>query len=167
MTPIEWLEAHAPGFKELQATEREAIAEFSLLWSLFEANVLGNRASSKAICDVAQTWKGRLDAEAFEPHLEYFRQRYFQKGSPTKHFNGQYGLNLRNSDQPQLVEGVLVGTIDDGPRVIAALLVIVYRLRNNLFHGMKWAFGLADQFENFRNANQLLMLSLEVHLYLK
>lgn len=167
MTPIEWLETYAPGFKDLHEPEREAIEHFSLLWSLFEASVLERSASSRAIRDVARSWQGRLDIEAFRPHLDYFRHRYFQDESPTHHFNGPNGLNLRKSDEPQLVEGVLIGGIDDAPRVVAALLVIVYRLRNNLFHGMKWAYGLADQLENFQNANALLMLSLEVHLHLR
>jgi hypothetical protein len=166
MTPIEWLEAHAPGFRELQQPEREAIEHFALLWSLFEANVLGNSASSRAIVEVTASWQGRIHADLIRPHLAYFSQRYFKDGSFTDHFRGPYGLNLRNNDEPKLVEAVLAGSVDDPYQVLAALLVIVYRLRNNLFHGMKWAYGLANQLGNFENANALLIIALDCHLHL-
>jgi hypothetical protein len=41
--------------------------------------------------------------------------------------------------------------------------MIVLRLRNNLFHGAKWAYGIADQRENFQHANAALMRLLEKH----
>jgi hypothetical protein len=42
-----------------------------------------------------------------------------------------------------------------------ALLVIVYRLRNNLFHGEKWEGGISGQKDNFDNANRVLIAALE------
>ncbi|MET4218881.1 hypothetical protein ABIB00_004102 [Bradyrhizobium sp. LB14.3] len=36
-------------------------------------------------------------------------------------------------------------------------------MRNNLFHGAKWAYGLRDQRENFTHANNVLMRLLERH----
>ena len=43
------------------------------------------------------------------------------------------------------------------------LLMIVWRFRNNLFHGAKWAYQLRDQRENFTQANSILMRMLEQH----
>jgi len=40
---------------------------------------------------------------------------------------------------------------------VAALLIVVYRLRNNLFHGEKWAYEMKDQRSNFEQANEVLM----------
>ena len=37
----EWLEKHAYGYENLSGKERQAIAGFSILWSLFEAQALG------------------------------------------------------------------------------------------------------------------------------
>lgn len=45
----------------------------------------------------------------------------------------------------------------------AAALIIVYRFRNNLFHGTKWGYGIRGQFDNFRHANDVLMAALDVH----
>ncbi|CCE97846.1 Hypothetical protein SFHH103_03354 [Sinorhizobium fredii HH103] len=41
--------------------------------------------------------------------------------------------------------------------------MIVWRFRNNLFHGEKWAYQLQDQLSNFTNANAVLMRLLERH----
>jgi len=46
---MEWLIAKAPGFSLLSKHEQDAIADFTLLWSLFEARILnakGNTAQS-------------------------------------------------------------------------------------------------------------------------
>ena len=44
----------------------------------------------------------------------------------------------------------------------AGLLIVVYRLRNNLFHGLKWAYAIRGQHANFGNANTALARALEL-----
>lgn len=56
-----------------------------------------------------------------------------------------------------LFEEVLSEARDGGADVLKALLLIILRLRNNLFHGVKWQYFLQDQFENFSHANGVLM----------
>ncbi len=86
--------------------------------------------------------------------------RYFQNGDPTEHFRG---LNLRRNDNIELVRAVLSGTNTNPADSVAALLIVVFRLRNNLFHGVKWAYGIRGQLSNFMNANMSLMAALETH----
>lgn len=62
-----------------------------------------------------------------------------------------------------MVEAVLKGENANLGDTAAALLIVIYRLRNNLFHGVKWAYGIRGQRENFENANALLMSALELH----
>ena len=45
---------------------------------------------------------------------------------------------------------------------ILALLIIVYRLRNNLFHGEKWNYYFKDQLGNFTHASAILMRTVEL-----
>jgi hypothetical protein len=66
-------------------------------------------------------------------------------------------------DHPALVQAVIEGANDDPRDRMLALLMIVWRLRNNLFHGAKWAYQLRDQRENFTQANSVLMRMLEQH----
>ena len=154
-----WLEARAPGFRDLPELDRRAIFEFSFLWTLFEAQVMNNRARADRIRERIDEWTagGTLEAELYDGELAYFRARYFADGALSYHF---FHLNLRANDYPELVEAVVSGANDPRDRMLA-LLMIVWRLRNNLFHGAKWAYRIAEQRDNFTHANAVLMRLLE------
>ena len=161
MNTIDWLCKNAAGFTELPDPDRQAIMEFSLIWSFFEAKALNTRASAAAIQALVQKWvtSGRLTIEPFSPSLAYFRDRYFQNAKLTEHFEG---LALRDNDKAPLVTAVLSGENNDPASCVTALLIVVYRLRNNLFHGAKWAYGIKGQLNNFSNASLALIAALEV-----
>jgi hypothetical protein len=162
MKAIDWLQERAPGFRELSGDERDAIMQFLLLWSLFEARALNTHGNANSILAVAKRWaaKGLLADESFNPELSYFQNRYYADGDFTYHFDH---LNLRRADQPDLVQRVLKNEAADLAEMAAALLIIVYRLRNNLFHGVKGAYEIRGQFENFSHANAVLMQAIELH----
>lgn len=164
MNTIDWLCNKAPGFSDLSPEERDAIMHFSLLWSLFEAEALHTHASANRILALTHEWAttSHLTIEPFSGSLDYFRGRYFENGEQTHHFNG---LNLRRNDSPELVSAVLKNQNNDTADSVAALLIVVYRLRNNLFHGVKWSYGISGQLDNFTNASSALMSALEVHGY--
>lgn len=159
---VQWLEAHAPGFKNLPDADRCAIYEFTFLWSLFEAQVMDNFARADRIRKKVDEWAaaGVLDMEHFDADLAYFRNRYFTAGQLTYHFSH---LGLRSQDHLAIVQGVIEGATDHPRDRMLALLMIIWRLRNNLFHGAKWAYGLSDQSENFNHASSILMRLLERH----
>ena len=62
----------------------------------------------------------------------------------------------------QKVKSVLEGKVNAVDDIVFALLIIIFRLRNNLFHGEKWVYKLDDQVDNFRNANQVLAKFLDL-----
>ncbi len=161
MTPSEWLCARAPGFKELSPEERAAIMDFLFLWSFFEAKSLNTKANATAICAEVEKWEasGQLKLDAFSESLTYFKTRHFQNGAFTDHFRD---LRFRGNDHQFLVEGVLNGTNTKLADSISALLIVVWRLRNNLFHGIKWAYGIRDQQANFTHASAALMKAIEL-----
>lgn len=148
MSAFEWLQQHAPGMPQLTAAERAAISDFSIFWSLFESFALDNSASAERILRTTRSWcdSGNLTAQTFAPHLDYFRGRYFQNGLETAHFAH---LNLRGNDMIDLVRRVLQGQSEGVAQDSAVALIVVYRFRNNLFHGMKWEYALQGQLENF------------------
>jgi len=135
---------------------------FSLLWSFFEAETLHTNASANGILALVHKWAsdGRLDITSFVPSLNYFRDRCFNQRTATEHLGG---LNLRPNDSPELVGAVLKGENTNPADCVAVLLIVVFRLRNNLFHGVKWAYGIRGQLGNFTNANAALMAALETH----
>ena len=73
-----WIRERIRGFNEVSQEENEAIADFTLLWTLFEARVLATRGSPSLICDRVKEWNcsGSLDANAYDQELNYFRDRY-------------------------------------------------------------------------------------------
>lgn len=156
------LEARAPSFRDLPDTDRRAIFDFAFLWSLFEAQVMTNVARADRIRESVDKWAddGTLGADLYDAELAYFRNRYYAGGTLTSHFPF---LSLRPSDSPELVQAVITGANNDPHDRMTALLMIVWRLRNNLFHGAKWAYQLRDQRENFTQANRVLMRLLDRH----
>jgi len=58
------------------------------------------------------------------------------------------------------VESVLLGEANGKGAVLLALLIIIYRLRNNLFHGLKTLDILNDQVENLKTATYCLSIVL-------
>lgn len=157
-----WLKAKAPGFNELSEAEQSAIADFSLLWSLFENRILNTEGNAANICAAVEDWHGAntLDVAAFAAELAYLRDRYYANGDFTYHFGN---LNFRKPDREPLVRAVIDGSDNDPRRLMAAILIIVFRYRNNLFHGEKWRYNLKGQLGNFTTANDVLTKVLERH----
>ena len=162
MDPAAWLEKTAPGYDLLSDPERKAMKDFSLLWTLYEGTVLHASGNAGAIVGAVDHLKssGRLSLDPFRPAIEHFSGRYFDGTDMTDAFRG---LHLRPNDRRELVENVLRGQSSDEAEILTALLIIVFRLRNNLFHGIKWSYGIKDQLENFTNANAVLMAAMEMH----
>jgi len=160
---MEWLKARAPGFNHLSGGEQSAIADFPLLWSLFENRILNTEGNAANICAAVDAWSqaGSLDAAILDPELAYFRDRYYAAGAFTYHFDN---LHLRgNRDREAVVRAVLEGSDNDDRSRAATVLIIVLRYRNNLFHGVKWQYKLEGQLGNFTAANNALMKVLECH----
>ena len=156
MDTIGWLQENAPGFPALSEAELEAITVFSFLWSLFEAKALNERGSADAIAASAARWArdGQLTPETFGQELAYFRNRYVTDGEFNDHFDH---LHLRANDAPELVRKALNGEDGAPEEIAAAVLIVVYRFRNNLFQETKWAYELRGQLDSFMHANNALM----------
>ena len=154
---IEWLSQKVPQFGSLQDCEKEAIQDFSLLWSYFEGTRLDNKPKIKAIENYAKSIE--LDISFYESniagYLKYLRDRYFVNGAFTQFY---IDLNLKKASIAEekvnkMLQGNNISKVDE----LIGCLVIIYRLRNNLFHGEKWHYNLQGQYENFTKASDLLM----------
>lgn len=105
--------------------------------------------------------RGQLTLNTFADELAYFRGRYVgADGEFTHHYAH---LNLRPADQPALIGRVLCDETDDVSEIAAGVLIIVYRYRNNLFHGEKWGYHLQGQRNNLAHANAALMKAMEFY----
>ncbi|EMO4505846.1 Uncharacterised protein [Klebsiella michiganensis] len=159
MNELSGLENIAPGISDLSLDELVAMHKFTLLWTLFEAQVLGNSASVDKISQKVH----KIDAEIirsgwFDDQLSYFIKRYTDESGINQRFSN---LHLRKNDNPDLVCSVLKKESEEPACQLIACLTIIYRFRNNFFHGIKWAYGCKDQLDNFKHSIILLKNYLE------
>jgi len=163
---LDWLQSKAllPGYANLDGDERHAIAEFSLLWPAFEGAILETAASPSGLVQIGFKLRdaGRLDMARFDVPLAYFRNRYWRDGAFTLEYDGLH-LKHFNQRNQKLVRETLSNVPLLPEDVLGGLLLVVYRLRNNLFHGVKWAYGIKGQKPNFQNACVVLMAVMELH----
>ncbi|MCW8331753.1 hypothetical protein MD588_23410 [Photobacterium sp. SDRW27] len=154
------LEKFAPGFEDLKPRDLKASGDFAFLWTLFEAQVLDTNASARKIKTKSVEWlaEGLLNDHFWVNHLNYFKDRYIENGVTNYRFDA---LNLRAGDDPELIRQVLLGNNQNLDDSLAACLIIVLRFRNNFFHGLKWAYGMKEQHQNFETSIGLMSLCLD------
>lgn len=164
MNVSKWLVSRARGYGDLEPSEVEAIEQFSLVWTYFENAVCNRNANVTAIKTAVerlkQTDKG-IEAKPFEPALKHFSERYFPGGHQDQRFDGLRWRNGREAAAKEQAAQVLTFKATSPSDQLEALLFITYRLRNNLFHGEKWAYGIQDQQANFVSATHTLINMIE------
>ena len=132
------------------------IRNFTLLWNIFDNTIFKNSFSIERL---EQTIINRnLQLAPFQDVLVYFKDRYVIDGATNDRFDH---LNFRRSDREDLVRNVLTGVNNVDHEKILALGIIVYRFRNNLFHGNKNFMEIEQQTDNFRNANMFIRMFLD------
>jgi hypothetical protein len=145
----------------LTPAERDEISAFVFLWSYVESLAFEGNAEPPTIKRNVERWEqdGAIQVGAFAEGLAYFRNRYVENGQ----FTRRYDFLRVHRRENRSVEPVLKGKADGDGEVVTALLYIVHRLRNNLFHGNKWEYELQGQLDNFRHANLILMRAVDCH----
>lgn len=158
MRPAEWLMA-TQGLG-IAVEELDAIRDFTLLWGLFEGQAMATRGSQQeVVAAVGRMAIPTVLPVAFTRALGFWRNRYWQGDSETPEF---HGLKFAENPHRAQVLIVLSGGSDDPVEIVITLLQIAMRLRNNLFHGVKWQYKLFGQFENFSYANSVLMAATDL-----
>lgn len=136
----------------LQEEDITSIKDFSLVWNVFEGcGVFSTNFSITKLETHIQNIN--FDLTQFQNQFEYFSNRYVANGQTNNRFDN---LNFRRTDRKQFVADVLCGNLTTPRDIILALAIIVYRLRNNFFHGSKDIRVIDQQNENFINANSFL-----------
>lgn len=157
-----WIAANTYGGTELSDEATSAVAHFTTMWNFFENVLCGNHASIAAFERIAQdidfASAPTASLEALEQCLSFWKFRYQTPDGFANRFDGLY---FRPKDRRDHVEAVLIGRRARLSDKALALMIIVYRLRNNLFHGLKTLDMLNDQAPNLDNASRCLAAILE------
>ncbi|WP_426092379.1 hypothetical protein [Flavobacterium sp. DSR3-2] len=154
---LEWINNFFDNTIDLQGQGIERIKNFALFWNMFENFACGNFANVQKIESFVVNLNDRtaISNELVNPYLKYFIDRYSQNGE----INIE-GLQFRTfaSDirAKEKIRKVLIREVTTPQEILEALLLILLRFRNNLFHGNKQIVNLNSQISNFTHANKLL-----------
>ena len=157
-----WIAANTERGTHVSAEAQEAVATFTTMWNFFESTLCANRASLAAFDRLLERYDANRvnpeTAQAIQDCLAFWRFRYRTPDGVSQRF---LGLNFRPNDRQRHVEQVLSAARTDLKDELLALMIIVYRLRNNLFHGLKTLDMLNDQVQNLTVASKCLAALLE------
>lgn len=157
-----WLAENTHGGTEISPEAKEAVANFTTMWNFFESTLCENRASVAALTRISERFEGDRGApdmnQALEECLAFWQFRYRTPQGFGRHFEGLY---FRPNDKRDHVEAVLNGGSVNPQDKLLALMIIVFRLRNNLFHGLKSLEMLNYQVENLATASRCLAAVME------
>lgn len=143
-----------PGYSDRTPLEKERIAEFSLIWQLFEGRVFNHDANGRRL--VNETWFGDSSAAIYAEAIDsilYFQNRYLTGIDADIHLEGliaRRGENLRQC----IVDGLLAHANPE--QAVRGSGAVCLRLRNNLFHGEKANYGFDGQLDNFTHGVRFL-----------
>lgn len=130
------------------------LLEFLILWNIFEDRLFQRYFTiTKAISKNIQP-----SDEVLKTTFEYFKSRYEEKGATNSKFEK---LCFRPNDRKENVANLLCGIQDTELNESTAIQCIIYRLRNNLFHGIKNIETLLTNTETFHHVNEFLLSCLE------
>jgi hypothetical protein len=154
----DWIKQNVPGGDTLLPEAYNTVASLTVLWNYFEAAFCNSSASPHCLSRLAD-WPGSVPLSGeLVACLDYWKNRYVTSAGTNSVFDG---LNFRRGDQGARVKDVLLGNELDPKSQFFALLMIVYRLRNNLFHGLKTVDMLNSQVENLTAACSALAAGME------
>jgi len=152
---LEWFSRFSKEGTPIDASELQPVLEFTLIWNLFERETCDRFVRIDSIREHVN-WassRGKLQSDAYEPYLAFFRERYPQHDEEeflADHLLASSRCHTRRVPEDiALLSDVLAGRSTDANNVVYALLFIAYRVRNNLFHGEKNVYTLHLQKELF------------------
>jgi len=155
----QWLE-HNRHYSEVDEFKLTSIFYFTLIWNLFEKDCCGNDAAIRTHPKtLAEEYSDALDDKLVEEVYSHFLDRYVENRQITPLFKEfRFGRNVQEGQRyKDFVREVLLSVEACKQKQVEALLYIAFRLRNNLYHGIKDVSKLYEQNENFRKINRLLM----------
>ena len=143
----------------------ENVKNFAILWNLFERYFCDKKADLNVISEKIRklnesgyTFPSKISGE----YYDYFRNRYITHDNTNAIFES---LNFRQTagdmNHKSNLKNILLSDDSTNDKKVLACLIIIYRFRNNLFHGSKNIATIDNQEENFKVANEIIMIFLE------
>lgn len=154
---------YVPDFDDLDESGKKTLSDFLFIWSLFEYHIFKNNMSITKIRSVTEEWdaKGLLEGEIFwQDELSYFKERYQQPSDIDS-------LHLGNSvgqKQDKDFKKVISGEETEAKKELTVMFIIIYRYRNNLFYGNKWAEKIKTHRKDCEQITSIMCKILDCYL---
>lgn len=131
------------------------IGKFSILWNCFERDWCENNCSPEKIKGVAETIPVSMETQASLAEILNRRRGWFGQLEMDYIRDSLHPGNARASTEEnmQIMRHFLE---QEGNDLIRGCLLVLYRIRNNLMHGLKLIEELDGQIELFQAANSVL-----------
>jgi hypothetical protein len=162
----EWIKENVDGCSYLKPETTELISDFTLMWSVFEASEGNDTELVQQIHNLSCRLAQDMPLDAVDDLVDYWANRYIRCDKAKEH--SRY-LKFRDRRQRALVMETLANPDANLQQKLESCLLIVYRYRNNMFHGLKSILRMNGQKENFIHAISLLQRVLSHsgrHVYL-
>ena len=131
------------------------IGKFSILWNCFERFQCDNLCNPKKIKKVYSLLSIDKEEQAKLAKVLNKRRSWFGQVIPEYVETGLYPGNARqNQEEDRLLMEKFMEQKEDDLR--CGCLLVIYRIRNNLMHGLKCIEQLNDQLELFQAVNGVL-----------
>jgi len=139
----------------LQLSEEDltSVKDFTLMWNIYDNLIF---QSNFTIANAENEYQNvDFEDNELEEIFNYFKNRYIDNGETKDRFDN---LNFRPNDRGEFVRDVLLENDQEVENKALAITIIIYRFRNNLFHGLKDFRVIDEQKDNFDNANRFLKI---------
>jgi len=169
---INWINGHFQWDNHFKYDELKPVFGFCLLWNIFENEQCNKNANPTAILNCVDhafinNAGSTFQRKRYTDCLGFFRRRYFSNGELSTEdennnkllddfFQNGKGQELRN-----IVRQAFARPSPELKIIIHALLLLTYRVRNNLFHGEKELYKLPRQVDLFNAINRFLATFLD------
>ncbi|MCM0228816.1 hypothetical protein J8L04_17010 [Bacteroides fragilis] len=137
------------------------LTEFLLLWNLFEDRLFENNFRIEKAERYIDDYIGEFNSNECNKVFKYFKNRYTNVDLGIITYPTFEKLNFRANDRKEFVDDVLVTESPSLRDKILASIIIIFRYRNNLFHGLKDVTQINYQQSNLVTANKMLKMFIE------
>ena len=143
--------------RELSEQTVMEIGKFTILWNIFEKEKCRLNCNSRKIIQLTQNattnkhWQDLANALQMRTQLVGNNTRTYVN----ERLSQGYGIR-RDDDKEQIIEFI----DSEGRKSLAGGLLAIYRIRNNMFHGLKDWTELDSQIELFVKLNEFLTYTL-------
>lgn len=140
------------------SADLEMVGNFLILWSLFESKCCKGNANKASIENVIDKVEKSFDDNILNEVFDYMKERY----AVAENFKN---LNFRTGGGDEKMKTHCEEVFSDEKSIkedkLKAVLYVIYRYRNNLFHGIKQIPSLHKQKDNFNASYKVLIECIE------